>query len=103
MSFLNAAAYFLNPFAIPVLAVSTLLLLISLFVLTQNPKSSRNVSFFIICISSCIWLYGISVVYCCRFEASALNWYKYFTFFGVTLIAPSIYFFSASWAGLLTQ
>ncbi|OGW84469.1 MAG: hypothetical protein A3C35_02985 [Omnitrophica bacterium RIFCSPHIGHO2_02_FULL_46_11] len=103
MSFLNAAAYFLNPFAIPVLAVSTLLLLISLFVLKQNPRSSRNVSFFIICISSCIWLYGISIVYCSRYETFALNWYKYFTFFGVTQIAPSIYFFSVSWAGWSRQ
>ncbi len=99
MSFLNAYDYFLNPFAAPVLAVSTLLLLVGIFVLTQNPKSSRNISFFIICMSSCIWLYGISLVYCSRYEALALNWYKYFAFFGVAHIAPSIYFFSVAWAG----
>ncbi len=102
-SFLNAYNYFLNSFAVPVLLVSTLLFLIGLFVLTQNPRAASNISFFIICISSCIWLYGISLVYCSRYELLALKWYKYFTFFGVTQIAPSIYFFSAAWTGLLPK
>lgn len=102
-SFLNAYEYFLNPFAIPVLVVSTLLLLIGIFVLTQNPKASSNLSFFVICVCSCIWLYGMSLVYCSRTEVLAHNWYQYFTFFGVTNIAPSIYFFSAAWSGTLRK
>ncbi len=103
MSFLNAYNYYLNPYAVPVLFVSTLLFLIGVFVLTQNLRGPSNISFFIICLSSCIWLYGMSLVYCSRYESLALKWYKYFTFFGVTQIAPSIYFFSAAWTGLLPK
>ena len=102
-TFIDASNYFLNPFAVPVLIVSTLLSLIGIFVLSQNPKAASNVSFFIICVMSCIWLYGISLVYCSRSELLAVNWYKYFTFFGVTQIAPSIYFFSTAWTGLLAK
>ncbi|MBI4358170.1 MAG: hypothetical protein HY584_02625, partial [Candidatus Omnitrophica bacterium] len=103
MSFLSAYDYVLNPFAVPVLVVSTLLALISIFVLSQNPKSPTNLSFFLICLSSCVWLYSISLVYCSRYESLALHWYKYFTFFGVAFIAPSIYFFSVAWVGLLRE
>src|SRR3990167_4955312 len=96
-TFLDASNYFLNFSAIPVLAVSTLLFLIGVFVLTQNKKSLSNFSFFLICMSSCVWLYGMSLVYCSRSENLAVSWYRYSTFFGVANIAPSIYFFSVAW------
>jgi len=39
----------------------------------------------------------MSIVYCTRTEPLAVAWYRYFTFFGVSHIAPSIYAFSVSW------
>ncbi|MBI4257216.1 hypothetical protein HY626_04135 [Candidatus Uhrbacteria bacterium] len=102
-TFISAGNYYLNPYAVPVIVVSTLLLLIGIFVLTQNNKSSSNVSFFLICVSSCIWLFGMALVYCSRFENLAADWYRYFTFFGVANIAPSIYLFSAAWLKVLDR
>ena len=101
LPFFDASNYFLNSYAIPVLVVSTFVFLMGTFVLSQNVRSLNNFSFFLICLSSSVWLYGMSLMYCARFEALALDWYKYFTFLGVTQIAPSIYFFSVVWPGQL--
>jgi len=89
--------YFFNPHAVPVAVVAALLTSIGFFILTQNPRSLNNTSFFVICLVTSIWLFGMSVVYCTRETELAVKWYRSFTFLGVSLIAPSIYFFSVSW------
>lgn len=88
---------FLNLHSVPVAIVAALLTGIGFFILKHNPRSLNNVSFFIICAVTSIWLFGMSLVYSSREPAVALAWYRYFAFFGVSQIAPSIYFFSVSW------
>ncbi len=95
--FLNPENYFFNPYSIPVAGVAAFLTAIGFFILKQNIRSLSNVSFFIICMVTSIWLFGMSIIYSTRDAMLAADWYRYFTFFGVSLIAPSIYFFSVSW------
>jgi len=80
-----------------VATVAALLTAIGVFILKQNPRSLNNTSFFVICSVTSIWLFGASLVYCTRDLELAVKWYRSVTFLGVSLIAPSIYFFSVSW------
>jgi signal transduction histidine kinase len=96
---LNTSSYYLNPYAIPGILASVLILSIGLFVLKQNKKSVINVAFFLQCFSVSFWLFTISIVYLSRAPAVALFWYRYFTFFGVVNIMPSVYLFAVAWSG----
>ena len=96
---LKISSYYFNPYAIPVFVAGLLILSIGLFVLSQNRKSVINVAFFAQCFSVSFWFLMISIVYSSRNQDTAIFWYKYFTFFGVVNIMPSVYLFAVSWAG----
>jgi signal transduction histidine kinase len=96
---LNATNYYFNPYALPVMLVSTIILSIGLFVLKQNNKSIINIAFFLQCFSVSFWLFTISIVYLSRAKDVALFWYRYFTFLGVVNIMPSVYLFAMAWSG----
>ena len=96
---LNLMNYRFNPFAIPVLLVSILIFTIGIFVFRQNRRSSLNISFFLISLTTGFWLFTVSFVYLCRIPDLAIYFYRYFTFFGVVNIMPSLLFFSSAWLG----
>jgi len=96
---LNTTNYYLNPYSLPVILASILILSIGLFVLKQNKKSIINIAFFLQCLSVSFWLSTISIVYLSRTQNIALFWYRYFTFFGVVNIMPSVYMFAVTWSG----
>lgn len=96
----NPASYSFNPYAIPNSVVSTLILLVGIFVFLQNRKSATHLCFFLFCLCLNFWLYGISLVYCSTKPAVALFWYRWITFLGVSYISPLVYTFSILWLGL---
>ena len=100
---LDLTNYYLNPFAIPVILVSLMILAIGIFVLRQNIKAIINVAFSCICFSTGFWLFTVSLVYFSRYPKVALLWYRYFTFFGVISIMPSLLLFCAAWLGELKR
>ncbi len=97
---INPSNYYFNPYALPVFIVSLLMFSMAILVFRQNTKSIVNRTFFLKCFFAGFWLLTISIVYICRIPETALVWYRYFTFFGVVNIMPSIYFFSVVWAGV---
>ena len=96
---LNISSYYFNPYALPVFAVGVLTLSIGFFVLKQNKKSIRNIACFLQCFSTGFWLFTITFVYLSRSQQVALSWYRYFTFFGVVNIMPSLIFLGAVFLG----
>ena len=95
----NLSNYFFNPYAIPGMVVSILIFSIGLFVLLQNRRSLVSAAFFFQCSSVALWVFGMSLVYLSRAQETALIWYRYFTFLGVTNIMPSFSFLAITWAG----
>ncbi|MFC1674880.1 ATP-binding protein [Candidatus Omnitrophota bacterium] len=100
---LDLSNYSYNPHAIPVMVVSIAIFSIGLFVIIQTKRSARNTGFFCLCSSLSLWLFTTGLVYLSNNPQTALNWYKYFTFFGVANIMPSAYLFSAASSGLLKK
>ncbi|MGD0335844.1 MAG: ATP-binding protein [Candidatus Omnitrophota bacterium] len=95
---LQISSYYFNPYALAVFSVSAVIIFIGLFVLAQNRKSIINIAFFLQCFSVTFWLLMSSVVYSSRAPETALFWYRYFTFFGVVNIMPSVYLFAVAWS-----
>ncbi|MCM8782172.1 MAG: hypothetical protein NC828_03890, partial [Candidatus Omnitrophica bacterium] len=96
---LNISNYYFNPYAIPVMVVGILIFSIGFFVLKQNTKSIINIAFFFQCFTVSLWVLPISIVYLSRAPEVALIWYRYFTFFGVVNIMPSLIFLAMVWLG----
>lgn len=95
---IDTSNYFFNPYAIPVMLVSVLILSIGLFVLKQNKRSIVNIAFFYECLSTGLWLFAISFVYLSRIQELSMFLYRYFTFLGVVNIMPSLILFVLSWS-----
>ncbi|MDY6964810.1 MAG: PAS domain S-box protein [Halobacteriota archaeon] len=92
----NPLNYQTTPYAIPNLAVAISLVLLGAITLIQNRRSIQSISFFIALIITSIWLSGIGIFYSIANEELALSFFKYYTFFGVALIAPSVYLLTVS-------
>jgi len=93
--------YRYNPHAIPVLLSGILIFFIGLLILFQTKKTIKNISFFLFCMSSSLWLVTMGFVYFANNPQTALSWYKPFTFLGVTNLMPNLYLFSVASSGLL--
>nr|HPG96692.1 PAS domain S-box protein [Rectinema sp.] len=91
--FLNSANYFLNPYSIPMFITSLLVLLLGLYVLLQD-KNIVSQSFFVTTASASIWQCGTGLIYSMKNSALVLSFCKVFTFLGIIMIAPGIYFFT---------
>ncbi len=100
---LNISNYYFNPYAVPVLLVSIFIFFTGAFVLRQNKSSILNIAFFLECFSVGFWLFTISFMQLSHNPHVAHTWYKYFTFFGVVNIIPSVYLFSVVWSGFLKR
>ena len=97
------ASYQYTIYAIPGLAVALTLLVLGSYTFIQNRKSFLNISFLGATIIAAIWLSGTSAIYMLKDAEFGLLVYKYYTFFGVSFIAPSIYFVSVSALRLLKK
>jgi signal transduction histidine kinase len=97
----SLANYYFNSYAIPPLIVSLLIFSIGVFALWQNKRSPVNIAFFLQCFSVAIWIFGISFVYLSRLQETALLWYRYVTFLGVSTIMPGFSLLAIAWSGEL--
>jgi len=74
-----------------------LMLLQGVFVLYQNFRSQTHVAFLLVTLSCFIWLTGTALEVSAPLEISNL-WMRFYTNYGVFLIAPSVYFFSVAFS-----
>ncbi len=88
---------------IPLFCVGISILLTGLYIFFQNPRSVIHGAFLLICLSLNFWFLGIPFVYTASEGRTALILYRSIVFFGITMIAPSVYFFTAAWLGILDR
>jgi len=99
----HLANYHYNPHAMPVVLAGIFIFLIGMFIFLQTTKTIKNISFFLFCLSSSLWLITMGFVYSANDPAIALLWYKYFVFLGVINLMPNLYLFSVTTSGLYNQ
>ena len=92
----NPANFELSIYAVLSSFAAIVLLLFSAYLLVQNKRSMANITFSIVAVTAAIWLSGTSFASIITDQGLALSLYKYYTFLGVALIAPSIYFLTVS-------
>jgi signal transduction histidine kinase len=90
-------------YGVPLVAVSTIIFCIGLFVLAQNRRSWVNISFFLICLCVNFWLYGNTLIAFSQDSEIALTFYRSITFLGVAFVAPGVYCFSVIWLKLYQE
>ena len=100
---LDPLNYHYNPHAIFVMLTGILIFLIGVFILLQTKKNIKNISFFLFCMSSTLWLGTMGFVYLSNNPATALTWYRSFTFFGVVNLMPNLYLFSVASSNLFKK
>jgi signal transduction histidine kinase len=89
--------YYFNGYALPHFIVGVLISLEGIFVFRQSKKAITHIAYSITNIIAGIWLTGVGIVCSLSNEALALDISRYYTWFGIIFITPSVYFFSASW------
>ena len=99
---LNSANYYFNPYSFPMFITALLVILLGVYVFIQD-KNLVSQSFLIMTLSAGIWQAGIGMMYLMRDTMLILSFYKIFIFLGAVMIAPGIYFFTASSLGLLEE
>jgi len=99
----NTANYHYNLHAIPVVVAGIFIFLIGIFIFFQTQKTIKNISFFLFCLSSSLWLITMGFVYCANDPTIALYWYKHFVFLGVINLMPNLYLFSVTTSGRYDQ
>ncbi len=100
---LDLTNYDYNPHALPVMLAGVLIFFIGIFIFLQAKKNIKNISFFLFCMSSSLWLFTMGFVYFANNPQTALLWYKPFTFFGVANLTPNLYLFSVAASGFLKK
>ena len=94
----NLANYGPNPHAERVLLSAIAVLLVGLYVFSQNRRSVTNLAFSLITVSMFVWLSGFGFMSFVKQQAITLYWFKYAEF-GVCFIPSSVYFFAVSFVG----
>jgi len=89
--------------AIPIMAVSLLILAIGLMILFETKRTVGNIAFVLFCFSSTLWLFTMGFVYSSPNPETALRIYKTLTFFGVINLTPNLYLFAACASGLMQR
>jgi len=92
----------LSPYAVPYLAVAVLVLLLGVFVFFHDRRSATNLSYFLVCLNTFLWLICNYLAISSTQEPTALFWSK-LVYLGITFIPPSMYFFSVAWLQLREQ
>ena len=80
-----------------------LMLLEGIFVLYQNLRSETHLAFFIVTLSCFVWLTGTALEVSHRSIEISNLWMRFYTNYGVFLIAPSVYFFSVAFSRIQSR
>lgn len=98
-SLLDPQHYFLNPFALPPLAVAASSFLLGAAVVIRERGSRASWSFLWLCAATGVWLLGFSLMYLAAHPGVAF-WWANVTYVGIPLIPPAIYHFTARVLGI---
>ena len=94
--------YYFNMFAMPHIVITVISLALGFFVYSQNTRSFTNFSYLAVCVTAALWLGGDAAIMSTQTEQAAKFWAR-FVYIGITLLPPSLYFFSSSWLGLINK
>lgn len=89
----------LNPHAILVGLTAITVLTLGIFVLTKNNKSNTNISFFLLCVATSIWLGGNSFIYASKNIELAKVVQGAVVYLGMVGVPVFFYFFTVSILG----
>lgn len=81
--------------ALPPLLASTLIFSCGLWIAVKNPRATPNVTFSLVCLGVCIWLFGSFMTYSTKDPKEAVFWGK-LIFVGLVGIPAFVYHFSIS-------
>jgi PAS domain S-box-containing protein len=101
-SVLNPASYRFNPYAIPNFATAAAILLLGLIVLVRERASVVSRLFFLVTLTTGLWLFCFSWLYCAVKPDVAIWWTKV-GHLGIVLIPSSVYHFTLSEVNLYSQ
>lgn len=98
MSFIfNPANYYFNIYALPYFIVGGLVLLEGILILSQTRQSVLPVAYFLTAFILAVWLTGVGFLRSCVNEETSILWSRYYAWFGICFVNPTIYMFSACW------
>lgn len=84
-----------NTYSIPPLLAGTLIFACALWILLKNPRSTPNITFSLVCLGVCVWLFSSFMVYSTSNVEKAQLWWK-INYIGVAYIPAFFYHFCAS-------
>lgn len=96
----NLFDFFYNPYVLLHIIIGNLFLLMGVFVYVQNKKSLSNISYLFVCITISLWLLFDAATMSSKNQEPAFFWAR-MVYVGVSLIPPSMYFFTVAWLGLM--
>ena len=82
-------------YSAPPFLAMTLIFACGLWIVLKNPRAAPNITFSLVCLGVCIWLFGVFMAYSTMNTAAALFWSK-FTYLGVVYIPAFFYHFCES-------
>lgn len=82
-------------YSAPPFLAMTLIFACGLWIVLKNPRAVSNITFSLVCLGICIWLFGIFLAYSTMSKEKALFWVK-FTYLGVVYIPAFFYHFCES-------
>lgn len=88
--------YQFNPYAIPYLIASVLMLLLGVYIFMHGGRTSQKWAFLNICTTFFLWLFGTFLVYSVKEKNLAL-YYLYVTYAGGCFISVSLYYYASVW------
>lgn len=93
----NPQNYYWNMYAWPHFVVGVLISLEGIYVFCQSKKAVTHIAYLFTTVTAGIWLTGVGIVCSMAHEGLALVVSRYYTWFGIIFVTPSVYFFSTTW------
>lgn len=85
--------YYLNFYALPVSLTGIVVVALGVWIFLSKKDSPANTSFLALCLSTGLWMGGLSLTYLSRDSALAAFWFTA-TFLGITMLSASMFTFT---------
>ncbi len=92
---LNAANYDFNPYAVPTFLTAAAILLLGTWAVLREERSRVSLLFFVVSLTTGIWLFSISWMYCAT-DPTTARWWAKLTYLGVAFIPAAVYHFTVA-------
>jgi signal transduction histidine kinase len=93
----------INIFSVPPLMVSSLTILLGIYVYLKNRKETQNITYFYLCTSISLWLFFASMLFSCSGDKKLAVFLAKMIFLGVTFIPITFYHFVVSFLKIKNQ